>query len=213
MKRLERLARTTGSLFPCGGAIHRGLLALAALAVSAVWSCASPQVANPGEQVAQALAAAPDDLAEGARILGYATDGTVVQLREGSNDFICLASNPANERFSSSCYHASLEPYFARGRELDAEGASREDRYRIRYEEMEAGALPMPVMSATQYIFDGMWDSETRTAVGLLRWVIYVPGATEESIGLSAAPVQGGPYLMSAGTPGAHIMIVPPRDG
>lgn len=192
--------------------IERGLLALAALAASAAWSCATPQVANPDEQIAQALAAAPDDLAEGARILGYATDGAVVQLREGSNDFICLASNPANERFSSSCYHASLEPYFARGRELDAEGTSREDRYRIRYEEMEAGALATPVMSAAQYIFDGTWDSETLSAEGALRWVIYVPGATGESIGLSVAPVEGGPYLMSAGTPGAHIMIVPPRD-
>ena len=213
MKRLKRLTPTTGALSLRGGAIHRSLLALTALAVSAAWSCASPQVANPEEQVAQALTAAPDDLAEGARVLGYATDGTVVQLREGSNDFICLASNPANEQFSSSCYHASLEPYFARGRELDAAGTSREDRYLIRYEEMEAGSLPMPVMSATQYIFDGTWDSETRTAEGMLRWVIYVPGATGESIGLSAAPVQGGPYLMSAGTPGAHIMIVPPRDG
>jgi len=213
MKPLVRLARTTRPLLPRGGTIHQGLLAVAALAVSAAWSCASPQVANPEEQVAQALAAAPGDLAEGARILGYATDGSVVQLREGSNDFICLASNPANEQFSSSCYHASLEPYFARGRELDAGGATREDRYRIRYEEMEAGSLPMPVMSAAQYIFDGKWDSATRTAEGMVRWVIYVPGATEESIGLSAAPVQGGPYLMSAGTPGAHIMIVPPRDG
>ncbi len=213
MKRLECRARTSRPLSPRGGAIHQGLLALAALAVSGVWSCASSQVANPEEQIAQALAAAPDDLAEGARILGYATDGTVVELREGSNDFICLASNPANEQFSSSCYHASLEPYFARGRELDAEGASRDDRYRIRYEEMEAGSLPMPVMSAAQYIFDGTWDGATGTAEGMLRWVIYVPGATEESIGLSAAPVQGGPFLMSAGTPGAHIMIVPPRDG
>lgn len=213
MKRLERMAPRTGPLSACGGAIHRGLLALAALAVSASWSCASPQVANPEEQVAQALAAAPKDLSEGARVLGYATDGTVVQLREGSNDFICLASNPANERFSSSCYHASLEPYFARGRELDAAGASRDERYLIRYQEMEAGTLPMPVMSATQYILDGTWNSETRTAEGMVRWVIYVPGATEASIGLSAAPVEGGPYLMSAGTPGAHIMIVPPRDG
>ncbi len=213
MKRLERLAPTTHPLTSCSAAIHPGLLALAALAASAAWSCASPQVANPEEQVAQALAAAPEELAEGARVLGYATDGSVVQLREGSNDFVCLASNPANERFSSSCYHASLEPYFARGRELDAVGTSREDRYRIRYEEMEAGSLQMPVMSAAQYIFDGTWNSETQTAEGMVRWVIYVPGATEESIGLSAAPVEGGPYLMFAGTPGAHIMIVPPRDG
>ena len=190
---------------------HLTLGALAALAISGAWSSASPQVANPEEQIAQALVAGPADKAEGARILGYATDGSVVELRPGSNDFICLASNPARERFSSACYHASLEPYFARGRELDAEGASREDRYRIRYEEMEAGTLPMPVMSATQYIFDGTWDSETRTAAGQVRWVIYIPGATTESTGLSLQPQEGGPWLMFPGTPGAHIMILPPR--
>ena len=193
--------------------IERVSCCLAALAVSASWSCASSQVTNPEEQVAQALAAAPEDKAGGARVLGYATDGSVVELRPGSNDFVCLASNPANERFSSSCYHASLEPYFARGRELDAEGADRNDRYRIRYEEMEAGTLPMPVMSATQYILDGTWDSDTRTAAATVRWVIYVPGATPESTGLTESPQEGGPWIMFPGTPGAHIMITPPRGG
>ena len=186
-------------------------LAIAALAISGSWSCASPQVANPEEQIAQALVAAPEDKAEEARILGYATDGSVVELRPGSNDFICLASNPTSENFSSSCYHASLEPYFARGRELDTEGAPREDRYRIRYEEMDAGTLPKPVMSATQYVFDGTWDSENNTAEGQVRWVIYIPGATEETTGLSAMQQEGGPWIMYPGTPGAHIMIVPPR--
>lgn len=192
---------------------ERVSLALILLAVSANWSCASPQVANPEEQIAQALAAAPEDKADGARILGFATDGSVVEIRAGSNDFICLASNPANERFSSSCYHASLEPYFARGRELTAEGVSTEDRYRIRYEEMETGELDMPVMSATQYVLDGVWDSETATATGMMRWVIYVPGGTPESTGLSVVPQEGGPWIMDPGTPGAHIMIVPPRSG
>ena len=192
-------------------AMERFPLALAALAISGAWSCASPQVANPEEQIAQALVAAPEDKAEEARILGYATDGSVVELRPGSNDFICLASNPTRENFSSSCYHASLEPYFARGRELDAEGTPREDRYRIRYEEMDAGTLPKPVMSAAQYVFDGSWDSESNTAEGQVRWVIYVPGATEETTGLSAMPQEGGPWIMFPGTPGAHIMIVPPR--
>ncbi len=193
--------------------IERASVFLTALAVSASWSCVSSQVANPEEQITQALAAAPEDKAEGARVLGYATDGSVVELRPGSNDFVCLASNPANERFSSACYHASLEPYFARGRELDAEGVDRSDRYRIRYEEMEAGTLPMPVMSATQYILDGTWDSGTRTAAGTLRWVIYVPGATPESTGLSERPQEGGPWIMFPGTPGAHIMITPPSGG
>lgn len=193
------------------GFVH-GPLALVALAVSGAWSSASPQVESADEQIAQAMVAAPGEKAAGARILGYAPDGGVVELRPGSNDFICLAPNPARERFSSACYHASLEPYFARGRELDAEGVSHEDRYRIRYEEMEAGTLPMPVMSATQYIFDGTWDSESRTAEGRVRWVIYVPGATPESTGLSLQPLEGGPWLMFPGTPGAHIMIVPSRQ-
>ncbi len=194
------------------GLIHL-LLALTALAISGMWSCVSSQVANPEEQIAQALVAAPEDKAVAARILGYATDGSVVELRAGTNDLVCLSSNPARENFSSSCYHASLEPYFARGRELDAEGASREDRYRIRFEEMRAGTLPMPVMSATQYIFDGSWDSETGTADGRVRWVIYVPDATPESTGLSLQPQEGGPWLMMEATPGAHIMIMPPRGG
>jgi len=205
---MNGLAREAGGRCRTGG-FTRG--ALAALASSGAWCCVSPQVANPDEQIAQALVAAPEDRAAGARILGYATDGGVVELRPGSNDFICLASNPARESFSSACYHASLEPYFARGRELDAEGVSHEDRYGIRYAEMETGTLPMPVMSATQYIFDGTWDTETRTAEGRMRWVIYIPGATPESTGLSLQPREGAPWLMSPGTPGAHIMIVPPR--
>ena len=44
------------------------------------------------------------------------------------------------------------------------------------------------------------------------RWVIYVPNATAASIGVSQRPLApGGPWLMEAGTPGAHIMITPPR--
>ncbi|MGI9629171.1 MAG: hypothetical protein ACR2QM_20275 [Longimicrobiales bacterium] len=185
---------------------------LTTLVVAAGCAGAQAQVPNPEEQVAQALVAAPSDKAEAARVMGYADDGSVVEIRAGTNDLTCLADNPADERFSASCYHESLEPYFARGRSLNAEGSPREDRYRIRFEEMSAGTLPSPVMSATQYIFDGAWDSASQTAEGSVRWVIYVPGATPESTGLSTQPVDGGPWIMFPGTPGAHIMIVPPRE-
>ena len=191
----------------------RSAVPAVAIALAATWSCAEAQVANPEEQIAQALAAAPEDKAEGARILGFADDGSVVELRAGTGDFVCQASSPAAESFSSSCYHASLEPYFARGRELTAEGVTGEDRYRVRFEEMEAGTLPMPVMSASQYVTNGVWDSETMTFSGATRWVIYVPGATPESTGLSETPQGTGPWIMQSGTPGAHIMIMPPQGG
>lgn len=193
------------------GRALRGLVALAALTGSVSCTDAAAQVENPEEQMAQALLAAPEDKAEGARLMGWTPDGQLVELRPGTNDLVCQSSQPGRESFSSSCYHHSLEPYFSRGRELDAEGVAFEDRYRIRFEEMEAGTLPGPVMSATQYVFDGAWDSATQTARGQVRWVLYVPGATAESTGLSAMPQEGGPWIMRKGTPGAHIMIMPPR--
>ena len=39
-------------------------------------------------------------------------------------------------------------------------------------------------------------------------YVIYVPYATPESIGLSTVPVGGQPWLMFPGLPWAHIMIM-----
>ena len=182
-----------------------GLAGLVALTACTPGPGATAQVENQGEQMAQALLAAPKDKAEGARLLGWTPDGTLVELRPGVNDITCHASNPAADRFSTSCHHNSLEPYFARGRELDAQGASA-DRYRIRFEEMEAGDLPMPAHSATQYVFDGVWDAEAGTAEGRIRWTIYVPGATAESTGLSPEPSEDRPWIMMEGTPGAHIM-------
>lgn len=189
----------------------RAGIALACLLSAAGCGSAEAQVLNPEEQISQALVAAPADKAEGARVLGFAEDGSMVEIRAGSNDLVCQSDNPADERFSVSCYHESLAAYFARGRELDAEGAPREERYSTRFAEMEAGTLETPVMSATQYIFDGAWNADTGTAEGATRWVIYVPGATPETTGLSEQPVEGGPWIMFSGTPGAHIMIVPPQ--
>jgi hypothetical protein len=42
--------------------------------------------------------------------------------------------------------------------------------------------------------------------------VIYVPFATPQSTGLSTKASESAPWLMSAGTAGAHIMISPPKN-
>ena len=46
----------------------------------------------------------------------------LVILREGTNDIICLADDPAKKGISVSCYGKVLEPFMSRGRELVAEG-------------------------------------------------------------------------------------------
>ncbi len=174
--------------------------------------CGGPLTAQTDDALVRtALRAAPDDLREGATVLS--ADGGRT-LKAGTNDLICLAPDPAAEAFSTSCYHDSLEPYMARGRALAREGiADPNERYRIRWEEADAGTLAMPEEPATLYVLSGpksVWTPATGAVEGAsLRWVLYTPWATAESTGLSEVPVAGAPWLMFGGTAGAHVMIVP----
>ncbi|MDH5591135.1 MAG: hypothetical protein OEZ65_07735 [Gemmatimonadota bacterium] len=169
---------------------------------------------GPEAQIALAVQAAPADLRGGALVQGYDEAGSFVTLREGSNDLVCMAPNPEAERFEVSCHHAGLEAFFARGRELLAEGVTGQDRIRARWEEYEAGKLDIPYGSIN-YILTGTGvDAATGEIEGAyLRWTIYTPWATSATTGISGQPSQGGPWLMLPGTPGSHIMITPPAGG
>ena len=91
-------------------------LAVGSIVFAAVAAAAA--IPPPEVQIASAILAAPADLREGAAVLGYNPQGELVKLREGKNELICLASDPAKTSFSVACYHRDLEPYMARGREL-----------------------------------------------------------------------------------------------
>lgn len=169
---------------------------------------------SPEVQMAAALLPAPEGRRDGATVLGYDAQGQLVTLRKGTNDLVCLADDPAVEQFSAACYQKDLEPFMARGRELSAQGITGDERTRIRFEEIEAGTLAMPREPRTLYVLTGSaYDAESgEVADAYLRWVLYVPFATAETTGLPTKPVTpGGPWLMDAGTAGAHIMINPPK--
>lgn len=177
---------------------------------------ASPSVAEappPEHQIAAAVQAAPEGRRDGAAVIGWNAEGKAVTLREGSNELVCLAATPGAQRWSVACYHKDLEPFMARGRELTAQGVSGSERGSIRYKEVEEGKLAMPREPRTLYVLHGEgFDPESGTVTKpFLRWVIYYPFATAEATGLPTAPTPGGPWLMEAGTAGAHIMITPPR--
>lgn len=165
------------------------------------------------QQIAGAVLAAPEEMRAGAAVLGYNNEGKLVTLRKGSNSLVCLATNPSRPAFNVACYHKDLDPYMARGRELTAAGITGQKRHDIRNQETDAGKLPMPKEPTTLYVLTGShFDSATGgVEKAYLRWVIYVPYATAASTGLSTKPREGGPWLMAAGTAGAHIMISPPR--
>jgi hypothetical protein len=167
------------------------------------------------EQIASAVLAAPEERRADATVLGYDGQGKLVTLRKGSNDLICLADKPADNRFSVACYHKDLEPYMARGRELDAQGITGNDRNeKYRWKEIKEGKLPMPREPRMLYVLSGKgYDAASGKVINAsLRWVIYFPFATAELTGLSTKAKRGEPWLMDAGTPGAHIMISPPGN-
>jgi len=184
------------------------LLALAPAPAAAqyAWSGLAPDV-----QIQLALQAAPVEARADALVQGYDASGGFVTLREGDGELVCMAPAPDREQFEVSCHHRDLEPYFERGRELLALGITGNDRTRTRWEEYEAGDLPIPY-GAVNYILTGSgFDPESGDiANASTRWVIYTPMATSETTGLSTRPAPVVPWLMFAGTPGSHIMIVPP---
>jgi hypothetical protein len=101
----------------------------------------------------------------------------------------------------------------ARGRELSAQKMPNAKRSEIRFKEIEEGKLPMSKEPRTLYVLTGTsFDAASgKVQDSYLRWVLYVPFATPQSTGLSTKASDGAPWLMGAGTAGAHIMISPPK--
>jgi hypothetical protein len=195
--------------------LRRGVgtaLLLALMAPPAPATAQGHEVPPPDLQIALAVQAAPESFRDGAGVLGYGPDGSLELLREGTNDLLCLAADPHAEGFSVACYHRDLEPFMARGRELRRQGVEGMARDSVRWREFEAGELDIPYGAALHVLQGSGYDSETATVHDpFLRWVIYTPGATASSTGLRTESAQGEPWLMFPGTPGAHIMFVPPR--
>lgn len=167
--------------------------------------------------IATALMAAPAASREDCTVIGYNMAGEFVTLREGSNEFICLADDPNRDGFNAACYHKELEAFMARGRELRAEGKTGPEVFDIREEEVKSGKLSMGTPGTTLHIYYGKnstYDPETGKVAGAKhRYVVYLPFATAESTGLPENPQSSNhPWIMNPGTHRAHIMITPIKE-
>jgi len=176
---------------------------------------AGSQVLPADVQIRSAVQAAPEELREKAMVYGYSPEGKFITLRTGSNELICLADDPVQKGINISCYHRSLEPFMARGRELKQQNKSQQEVFDIREAEVKSGKLRMPSAPATLYVYSADQDkfntSTGEITDGYLRYVVYIPYATAATTGLPLKPgAPGMPWLMDAGTHRAHIMINPP---
>ncbi len=190
------------------------LIALAAGLAPAIAAAQTERVdvLPPAQQIALAVLPAPQGFREASTVLGYRPDGQLVRLRVGDNGIICLADDPKEPRFHAACYHQSLEPFMARGREIRARyGNKRELTDSLRLIDIRAGRIRMPAHAVLYQIFAASDSVDAATAT--IRSpsyldVVYMPGATTKSTGLTTDALRGTPWLMYPGKPWAHIMIV-----
>lgn len=185
---------------------------LLCLFAAIVPAAASAQAAPPAvEQIAAAVLALPAPMRDGAGVMGYRSGSKLETLRPARNGMLCLADDPTDKQFHVSCYHESMEPFMARGRELREKGVKGAQVDTVRFAEVKSGKLKMPTAPASLYqLFgpEGDYDRATGTAPkSKPLFVVYIPFATEKSTGLSTTPSETKPWLMLPGTPKAHIMF------
>jgi len=173
------------------------------------------QVKSVDRQIAVAVTPLPEGERAEATVYGYRAGSKLATIiRQGSNNFVCLADVPGDERFQISCYHKGLDPFMAMGRELRAEGMEQTDVMQHRIDAIQAGKLVIPPNSIL-YSHFGVGDIDSITGVPdsvATLSVLYVPGATAASTGLPERPGETGePWLMQGGMHRAHIMIGGPR--
>src|SRR5258705_2527168 len=165
-------------------------------------------------QIKSALLSAPKEKRDSCTVYGYSHDKQFILLRQGTNELICLADNPDEPDFSVACYAKELEPFMKRGRELRKQGIKDDSLFNEREKEVKEGTLQMPKGPSALYVYSAKekdFDPATgEVKNGYLRYVIYIPYATVASTGLPEKPsADGMPWIMNAGTHGAHIMINP----
>jgi len=151
-------------------------------------------------KIENAMSAAPEAIAMGATILDWpsGSGSTLPVLREGSNGWVCYPSSPDIPHDNPQC---------------------RDQVAAVHAQAMGVGAVPPITSIGVSYMLAGGGfasasdpsiseppDGETWQAVPPHVMLFFPPGMLD-SAGLPVDPGSGGPWVMWAGTPAAHIMV------
>ena len=149
-------------------------------------------------KIASAMSAAPEAVGKGAMIMDMGADGSMKELRAGTNGFTCLPDNPATPGPDPMC--------------TDANGMAWMDA-------MLKKQPPPAGKAALMYMLAGGTDASNTDPYAPAptadnHWIktgphVMIMGATEMLAGYptSPDPDTSRPYVMWAGTPYAHVMM------
>ena len=182
------------------------VVAAAAAVVLSSIPLAGEQAATIDQQIAEATKILPEDLRAGATVVTYdAATGARKVLRQGTNFIEC---QPRMADGFERCYSKSLVLRRDFEAKLRAQKKTDEEIQQAVAAAVKSGALPAPAKAMMSY--RGFDKSDRIQNL----WVMSVPNATPESVGVSTASQRddaiagrGLPWMMLPGTPGAHIMI------
>jgi len=159
------------------------------------------------DQITEAVLPLPEDLRAGATVVAYDPEtGARKVLRQGTNTLECEPRNPGDGFIR--CYSKVMAPRHELEAKLRAQKKSDKEIQQGVDDAIKAGTLKVPPYGTMSY--------RLATKEGVIKrlWVMSVPYATPESIGVSttsqrdaALKGQGLPWLMLSGTANAHVMI------
>lgn len=180
-------------------------LALLVPAVMGLSTICPAQTRQP-DPVALALLPLPDTLRAQATVVQY-HDGVRALLRRGTNGLTCVADQPGDQRLSLLCYPSSIDPYMHRRRELREEGVRGAEFRAILGAEVRRGGLYLPSGVMIRNV-SGAINQDSGVPDSVRVWSeMFVPFANAGELGIPEFDAGLDPWMMSAGTVGAHVMV------
>lgn len=174
----------------------------AAEAPAAEAAVAGEDLSTTEGKIANAMSAAPEAIASAAAIMEMGADGSMTQLREGTNGWVCMPDNPGTPGPDPMCADRVWQAWFGA---YVSRSAPEIGEVGTAY--MLAGGADA---SNTDPYATGPAEGEEWVMSG--PHIMTLPTSPDELASYPTDPESGGPYVMWAGTPYAHLMVPVSRD-
>lgn len=150
------------------------------------------------DQIQLAMSAAPQRIAANAAIVAVDAGGTLVTIKEGTNQFTCVSDLPSTPKADPVCADTNAKQFLTSMMKNDPKPAN------------QAPGVAYMANGGQHWEKDGMILMKEAAGATLVdeppHWMITWP-FDPQTTGLPTQPNEGGVYIMFAGTPYAHLMI------
>jgi len=162
--------------------------------------------APAADPVALAVLPLPDTLRAAATVVQYDGEGRTL-LRRGTNGLTCVADQAGDLRLSLVCYPTSIDRYMHRRQELRAEGVRGAEFRAILGAEVRSGRLYLPAGVMIRNV-SGPINEASGMPDSVRVWSeMFIPFAEAGALGIPEFDAGLDPWIMNAGTVGAHVMV------